>query len=502
MWQIGSACQWQPFRKIAMVGVTTIGVSALGVAVLLPSNRPVTMGVLETAAIVESNTTLGFADSDLYGMTPQQIDAALDQMQAMGVDNVRIMIPWAGVEYYPGFYNWTTVDYMVEAADSRGMGILAVLNSTPFWATEPGQPALSGAPADPAQYGEFAGLVAERYAGKVGAYEIWNEPNAYIFYAPEPDPAGYTELLKAAYPAIKAADPDAIVVGGVLGAVTTYENLTMNPITFVEGIYQAGGGDYFDALSYHPYQYTLPFSLGGWHPDSPINQLAAMHDVMVANGDTEKLIWASEYGEPSNVAGEANQAAFLLDMVTTWRTLDYTGPTFVWTLQDRNTGGADPEDNFGVIRTDGSWKPAAYTIQQLASLPSTAELAAAVSRTSSAALETASDLTTSTAPQAIPIATDSDPAAIPATSLAVAATPATATATDIATAPVDASPATATSPTAVAPDAQPTTAAATTVDTTQSRATDTQSAQQSTGSTSSKDRTGDSPRKSRQGAKR
>ena len=364
------------------------------------------------------------------------------------------------------------------------------------------QPALSGAPADPAQYGEFAGLVAERYAGKVGAYEIWNEPNAYIFYAPEPDPAGYTELLKAAYPAIKAADPDAIVVGGVLGAVTTYENLTMNPITFVEGIYQAGGGDYFDALSYHPYQYTLPFSQGGWHPDSPINQLAAMHDVMVANGDTEKLIWASEYGEPSNVAGEANQAAFLQDMVTTWRTLDYTGPTFVWTLQDRNTGGADPEDNFGVIRTDGSWKPAAYTIQQLASQPPTAELAAAVSRTSSAALETASDLTTSTAPQAIPIATDSGPAAIPATSLAVDVTPATATATDIATAPVDASPATATSPTAVAPDAQPTTAVATTVDTTQSGATDAQSEQQSTGSTSGQDRTADSPRKSRQGAKR
>lgn len=369
MWLSGSGRQWRPFKKIAMAGVTTIGVSALGVAVLLPGNVPLTMDVLETAAIDESNTTLGFADSDLYGMTPAQIDAQLDQMQAMGVNNVRIMIPWAGVEFYPNYYNWSTVDYMVNAADSRGMGVLGVINSTPYWATQPGQPALSGAPASPQAYGDFAGLVAQRYAGKVGAYEVWNEPNAAMFYAPQPDPAGYTALLKAAYPEIKAADPNATVIGGVTGAVITYGNLTMNPVDFVNGIYAAGGEPYFDALSFHPYQFTTPFSQGGYHPDSPINQLAAMRNVMVANGDATKLIWASEYGEPSNVGGDLQQAAYLQDMITKWRTLGYTGPTFVWSLQDRNTGSTDPEDNFGVIRTDGTWKQAAYVIQQLAAQP-------------------------------------------------------------------------------------------------------------------------------------
>ncbi|KAA0092078.1 hypothetical protein CIW49_30035 [Mycolicibacterium sp. P1-18] len=347
--------------------MATVAISAVGVTTTVPSVRTVTMNVAPLAAIDESSDTIGFADSDLYGMTPAQIDAQLDQMQAMGVNDVRIMIPWAGVEFYPGYYNWSTVDYMVNAADSRGMGVLGVINSTPFWATEPGQPALSGAPASPDAYGAFAGTVAERYAGKVGAYEIWNEPNAYIFYSPQPDPAGYTDLLKAAYPQIKAADPDATVIGGVVGSVITYGNLTMNPIDFVDGIYAAGGQPYFDALSFHPYQYTTPFSEGGYLPDSPINQLAAMHDLMVANGDGDKLIWASEYGEPSSVAGEDNQAAYLEDMLTTWRTLGYTGPTFVWTLQDRNTASADPEDTFGVIRSDGTWKPAAYVIQELAS---------------------------------------------------------------------------------------------------------------------------------------
>jgi len=360
-----------PTVKIVCAGMATFAVAAFGATTMIPAMPVASMSVLPVAAIDESNDTIGFADSDLYGMTPAQIDAQLDQMQAMGVDDVRVMIPWAGVEFYPGYYNWSTVDYIVNAADSRGMGVLAVINSTPFWATEPGQPALSGAPASPDAYGEFAGMVAERYAGKIGAYEIWNEPNAYMFYAPQPDPAGYTELLKAAYPQIKAADPDATVIGGVVGSVITYGNLTMNPVDFVQGIYAAGGQPYFDALSFHPYQYTTPFSEGGYLPDSPINQLAAMHDLMVANGDGDKLIWASEYGQPSSVAGEENQAAYLEDMLTTWRTLGYTGPTFVWTLQDRNTASTDPEDTFGVIRSDGTWKPAAYVIQELASQSST-----------------------------------------------------------------------------------------------------------------------------------
>ena len=52
------------------------------------------------------------------------------------------------------------------------------------------------------------------------------------------------------------------MIGGVVGSVTTYGNLTMNPIDFVDGIYAAGGEPYFDALSFHPHQYTTQFSQG------------------------------------------------------------------------------------------------------------------------------------------------------------------------------------------------------------------------------------------------
>src|SRR4051812_27159677 len=85
-------------RTFVFAGVATLGISALATTALLPAAGPQTRDLLPVAAIDESSSTIGFADSDLYGMTPAQIDAQLDQMQAMGVNNVRIMIPWAGVE--------------------------------------------------------------------------------------------------------------------------------------------------------------------------------------------------------------------------------------------------------------------------------------------------------------------------------------------------------------------------------------------------------------------
>ncbi|WP_234794096.1 cellulase family glycosylhydrolase [Mycolicibacterium flavescens] len=348
--------------------VTASAVVAAGAGTIFsesPSKNVVTLPFVNTAAINTSNTTVGFADSDLYGMTPAEVERTLDEMQAMGVNNVRILIPWAGVELADDFYYWDTVDYLVEAADSRGMGILGVLNSTPAWATEPGLPPVVSPPADNEQYTEFVSLAAERYAGKVSAYEVWNEPNAYFYWAPAPDPAAYTELLQAAYPAIKAADPEATVVGGVVGSVTDVAGLAYNPITFVEGMYESGAAGYFDALSLHPYQYTLPFSQGRpYGAAAPITQLETMHELMTANGDGDKLIWTSEYGEPTSVVDEATQAAFIQDYLNTWSEFDYTGPSFIYTTRDRDTDSTVVDDTLGVLRDDFSWKPAAYVIRE------------------------------------------------------------------------------------------------------------------------------------------
>jgi hypothetical protein len=320
-----------------------------------------TIAVTETVAIDTSNTNVGIADPYLYGMSAADIDKTLDEMQALGVQDVRIVIFWAGVEPKDDVYDWDQIDLIVNAAAERNMGVLAALNSTPGWATVPGTPAISGPPADPTKFADFAADVAARYAGKVGGYEVWNEPNSKTFWSTGPDPAAYTELLKAAYPAIKAADPDAVVIGAVTAPLVSFGNLTMDPVTFLRKMYEAGAHDNFDALSFHPYHYTLPFSQGGSNANAPLAQLEGMRELMVQYGDGAKLIWATEYGEPSSVAGNQGQAAFIADFLYAWSSQSYTGPSFVFTTRD--TGSFWSDRTLGIFTQDGTPKAAAEFIE-------------------------------------------------------------------------------------------------------------------------------------------
>ncbi len=140
------------------------------------------------------------------------------------------------------------------------------------------------------------------------------------------DPAAYTELLKAAYPAIKEADPSATVIGGVLGAVLNGGQFLMNPVDFVAGMYDAGAHGYFDALSFHPYSYTLPFSQGAGQAASPLRQLRAIRELMDLNRDDRLKVWATEYGQPTSEGSEQEQADFTEDFLNSWQTEAGTGP--------------------------------------------------------------------------------------------------------------------------------------------------------------------------------
>ena len=353
----------KPLRRFAVrlgVAVAAISMVCTGATQLVvAAPKSVAVEVAPTAAISQTPTTVGVADSAMFFYTPDQIDKTLDGLQAMGVQNVRIMIPWAVVQAFgPDFYYWDRVDAMVDAANARNMGVLGVLEKTPYWA---GTPFLNGQPDSPQQYANFAGQVAERYKGKISAYEIWNEPNGRLFLDPV-DPAAYTELLKAAYPAIKEADPSATVIGGVLGAVLNGGQFLMNPVDFVAGMYDAGAHGYFDALSFHPYSYTLPFSQGAGQAASPLRQLRAIRELMDLNRDDRLKVWATEYGQPTSEGSEQEQADFTEDFLSSWQTEAGTGPIFLYTTRDINSASTAPDETLGLFFDNGRPKLAAFVV--------------------------------------------------------------------------------------------------------------------------------------------
>ena len=342
---------------------------------LMRDGRPREVFAAATVSINPAPTTTAIADSDVYGMTQADVDKTMDMLRANNITAVRLMIPWAGVEPTQGALNWSTIDKTVNSAASRNLAVVGMVNSTPRWAVGEGGKYLSGRPASPEVYGDFVAKFVARYPGKIAAVEIWNEPNAITFYTPTPDPAGYVDLLKAAYPKVKAVDPSVVVLGGAIGSIIDVTGKAINPVAYLTQMYAAGAKPYFDALTFHPYHYNLKFSAGVGVANSAALQLMQMRQIMVANGDDAKKIWVTEYGQPVSSGGAAKQNEYLADMLLKWQELPFTGPMFIYTTRDRQTGSSRSDETIGIYQDNWTPKPAQQTVKAGASgaIPKSAE---------------------------------------------------------------------------------------------------------------------------------
>ena len=359
----------KPWKMLVALAATVLVAFTLSCAMdPAPTQTPKTRNipVTETAAV----GSLGFADSWIWFLSPDDVNRQFDLMIATGVRSARIMLPWAGIQPAPDAWDWGQADTIINAANARGISVVGLLNSTPGWATG-GGPAIAAPPATPETFATFAGTVAGHFAGRIAAYELWNEENAVNFWASGPDgPQAdrFAGMLKAAYPAIKAADGGATVVLGGLAPTINFFSITQNPVDYLNEVYAAGAGGSFDAVGFHPYVFTnnpeAMFSTGKANSTlSLYNQLRAAMD---ANGDGGKQVWATEFGEATSKVDEALQAERIRDFIVTWRTLPGAGPAFIYTTRDRNTGSSDVQDTYGVYRTDWTPKPAADVIKSLA----------------------------------------------------------------------------------------------------------------------------------------
>ena len=122
------------------------------------------------------------------------------------------------VQPSPGVYDQRLIaglNASAAALHARGIKALVVVHRAPAWAS--GVHGGIAPPRDPASFGAFMGGLAERVPG-VDAWELWNEPDGPEFFGDGPQPARYAAMVRAAYPAIKAAQPDDVVVtGGTVG---------------------------------------------------------------------------------------------------------------------------------------------------------------------------------------------------------------------------------------------------------------------------------------------
>ena len=139
----------------------------------------------------------------------------------------------------------------------------------------------------------------ERYQDDVQHIIIWNEPNlSFEWGFQQVDPAGYTALLALAYEAAHSANPEVIVLGGALAPTLEPEGSPagLNDLLFLEGMYNAGAGAYFDALSAHAYGLAFAPDVA---PDPELinfRRVELLREIMDAHGDEDKEIYITEAG--------------------------------------------------------------------------------------------------------------------------------------------------------------------------------------------------------------
>jgi hypothetical protein len=271
---------------------------------------------------------------------PEKRERTLQMVKAAGFRWIRQEFPWEDIEIHgkgdfedrrhePHRSAWEKYDHIVDLAEKYDLGIIARLSNPPAWSRAAGNDLGPLAPPDDyADYGDFVYAVVSRYKGRIQYYQIWNEPNIYPEWGERPvDPEAYTELLKVGYTRAKEADPDVVIICGALASTieVDYHPHGLNDFIFLQRMYDAGAGDYFDILAMQGYGlWSGPTDRRMQPRVLNFSRPLYIRDIMVRNGDEHKPIWLSEMnwntvpegfpaGAPYGQVSEEQQARYVVE---------------------------------------------------------------------------------------------------------------------------------------------------------------------------------------------
>ena len=354
-WVTGCLPQSLPITPTATVTATSIAMSIATATA--------------TQAAIPPTVTPSPTPLSIFGIEMDAISAGrgLDQVVQTSTSWVRRnAVLWSSVESAEGTYDWSAMaglESELQNASSKGIQVILIVRSTPQWARKIAGSGPTCGPISQGKlpaFGSFMRALVERYSGhpyNVKYWELWNEPDIDPSYFPGDNIYGcwgdqndayygggyYTEMLKAAYPQIKAADPQAqVLVGGLLldcdprpGAGCTATGHDPKPAKFLEGVLRHNGlndgGNYFDGVSFHAYdfyqgqigQYGIPTWQSAWNTTGPVLVIKVAYlrnlltqygwpDKFLVNTETALLCGRSGEEPPCQADDFANTKAYYL----------------------------------------------------------------------------------------------------------------------------------------------------------------------------------------------
>jgi hypothetical protein len=314
----------------------------------------------------------------------------LTLIEEAGFRWVKQNVAWQDLEGAArGAFDWPKSDHIVERAAAHDLDVLLRIDGLPLphWVEPSDDPSI---PVDPDAFAQFCGALAERYRGRVRAYQVWNEPNlAREWNGTAPNPAGYVALLRACYLAIKEADPQALVISAGLAPTGNTPPEAIPDVEYLIAMYEAGAAPYFDLLGAHAPGFRAPPEVSPAEAASNpeyggqrffcFRHVEDLREVMLRYGEEEKQIAILEMGwtsDPHNsdyawfAVSEEQKADYLVRAFRYaqehWR--PWIGPMFV--LSIANPFWTSEEEQYWWSVTEPGWpetnlRPAYHALAEM-----------------------------------------------------------------------------------------------------------------------------------------
>jgi hypothetical protein len=306
-------------------------------------------------------------------------------IRELGVTTTRVDLFWAHIapsrpvrpaDPADPAYDWVRADLIMRELAAAGITPIISVYNTPAWATDAPPPdpgvVINTAAPDPDAFAAFMRAVVDRYSGdfmpasgggalpQVRRFEIWNEPNLAGFFAPQVEDGrrvaieNYAAMVKAAYPAMKRANPDAIVIAGVAGPRSSSSDTGTGALEWLRGLRRLGIP--LDAYSQHIYPASAPRAetdvIPTWNTiDRLLDELDRFSPGLPLYITEAGYTTAATPYRDTRVS-EEQQAEYLTDIFTLPQLATPRIPTVVWfNMQDNANWPA------GLMREDLSRKP-------------------------------------------------------------------------------------------------------------------------------------------------
>lgn len=256
----------------------------------------------------------------LRGQTAEEI---LRWLSDLDIQWVKVTVNWRELEPTPDAIEWSELDAVIDGLNAQGRKVMLTLTGAPDWARPSATDyVLSvtqyGPPDDVETFAQFAQRIATRYRSRVQAYEIWVEPNLRRSWLDATSTSretvrlssiSYLSLLTAAAPAIRSADPDAIIISAGLAptGLTSPRNAIADRL-YLQTLLAGGLLDLVDAVGVQPDGFANPPNARCCQPSDRVlthyeqpefyflETLLAYRDLVDAAGGANVPLWVTRFG--------------------------------------------------------------------------------------------------------------------------------------------------------------------------------------------------------------